>query len=125
MQCSANYGYWRFLPSGCFHPQEYFKDIVGVTRNIGDSPTEILFLANHVQAPYVRTKPIHHSQKTIEQRKEGTVFSITVIPNFELERELIGFGEGLTVLSPASFVRSIKRKVCLLYANYFPKGGWL
>ena len=102
-----------------FHPQDYFKDIIGVTRNTGDNPVEITFLANHVQAPYIKTKPIHHSQIIVEQRKDGTLFSITVIPNFELERELIGFGEGVTVLSPASFVRRIKRKVRMLYENYF------
>ncbi|MCH5717874.1 helix-turn-helix transcriptional regulator [Niabella hibiscisoli] len=83
-----------------FHPQDYFKDIVGVTRNIGDSPVEILFLANTVQAPYIQTKPIHPSQTIVEQTSAGTTFCITVIPNFELERELIGFGEGLTVLAP-------------------------
>ncbi|MFT3902700.1 MAG: hypothetical protein QM727_05980 [Niabella sp.] len=57
----------------------------------------------------------------MEQRKDGVVFSITVIPNFELERELIGFSEGLTILSPNSFVRRIKRKVRLLYEIYFSK----
>lgn len=106
-----------------FHPQDFFKDIIGVTRNIGDQPVDILFKANPIQAPYISTKPIHHSQKIIERCKDGVIFSITVIPNFELERELIGFGEGLTVLSPNSFVRRIKRKVRLLYENYFLNDG--
>ncbi|ULT38825.1 WYL domain-containing protein [Niabella defluvii] len=46
----------------------------------------------------------------MEQTKDGIIFSITVIPNFELERELIGFGEGLTVLTPRFFVQRIKKK---------------
>ncbi len=102
-----------------FHPQEYFKDIIGVTRNIGDNPIDITFLANAVQAPYIKTKPIHSSQTILEETKDGVIFSITVIPNFELERELIGFGEGLTVLTPLFFVQRIKKKVRMLYDNYF------
>ncbi|MEO9146294.1 MAG: WYL domain-containing protein [Ginsengibacter sp.] len=103
-----------------FDPYTYFNDIVGVTRNAADTPTHIEFLANHVQSPYIKTKPIHASQKIVEARKEGTIFSIDVVPNFELERELIGFGEGLKVISPIRFMRRIRRKVHLMNEIYFP-----
>ncbi|MHA4810433.1 helix-turn-helix transcriptional regulator [Flavitalea flava] len=101
-----------------FDPHTYFKDIVGVTRNTGDTPTLILFLADHSQAPYIRTKPIHTSQVVVEEKKEGVLFSIEVIPNFELERELMGFGEGLEIISPNNLVRRIRRKVKLMHEIY-------
>ncbi len=103
-----------------FNPHTYFNDIVGVTRNTADTPTHIEFLANYAQAPYIKTKPIHASQKIVEERREGTIFSIDVVPNFELERELIGFGESLKVISPTSFMRRIRRKVRLMNEIYFP-----
>ena len=103
-----------------FDPHTYFNDIVGVTRNAADTPTHIEFFADAIQAPYIKTKPVHASQQIVEERKEGIVFSIDVIPNFELERELIGFGEGLKILSPGNFVRRIRRKVRLMYEAYFP-----
>ena len=103
-----------------FDPYTYFNDIVGVTRNTADTPTHIEFLASQAQAPYIKTKPIHASQKIVEERKEGTIFSIDVVPNFELERELIGFGEGLKVIAPISFMRRIRRKVRLMNEIYFP-----
>ncbi len=102
-----------------FEPHLYFRDIVGITRNNAKSTTRIEFWANHEQAPYIRTKPIHPSQQLVEQSKGGCIFSIDVIPNFELERELIGFGEGLKVLSPAFMVKRIKRKVRLMFNAYF------
>ena len=101
-----------------FDASTYFKDIIGVTRNFADKPTLISFFANHLHAPYIKTKPLHHTQQIVEQTKDGVVFSIEVIPNFELERELLGFGEGLKVLSPNSLVRLLKRKTRLLYENY-------
>ncbi len=102
-----------------FDPHTYFNDIIGVTRNAADTPAHIEFLADQYQAPYIKTKPIHASQKIIEERKEGIVFSIDVIPNFELERELIGFGEGLKILSPPNFIRRIRRKIRLMHEIYF------
>jgi predicted DNA-binding transcriptional regulator YafY len=54
----------------------------------------------------------------VEEVKGGTHFSIEVIPNFEMERELIGFGEGIKILSPNNIVRQIKRKVRLMAALY-------
>jgi len=101
-----------------FDPQTYFSDIIGVTRNVADTPTCITFLADHYQAPYIKTKPVHPTQRIIEESKEGVTFCIDVIPNFELERELIGFGEGLKILSPNSLVRRISRKVKLMYETY-------
>ena len=107
-----------FEQNKLFESASYFQDIVGVTRNTGDKPVEVTFFANHVHAPYIRTKPIHFSQKVLEEKQGGVVFSIQIIPNFELERELMGFGEGLKVLSPNNLVRRIKKKVQLMQDLY-------
>ena len=108
-----------FKTNKSFDPHTYFKNIVGVTRNAADAHTRITFSATHYHAPYIKTKPIHASQQIVEQTKDGVIFSIDVIPNFELEKELIGFGDGLKILSPNNFVRQIKRKVRLMHENYF------
>lgn len=105
-----------------FTPHTYFRDIVGVTRNAAETPTHIIFKANSLHAPYIKTKPIHHSQQVVEEAGGYTTFSIDVVPNFELERELIGFGEGLMVLSPNSFVRNIRKRVKRMHGLYFEEG---
>ncbi len=101
-----------------FDPHTYFTHIVGVTRNAAEKPTSILFWASQLHAPYIKTKPIHPSQKIVEELKGGTHFSIEVIPNFELERELLGFGDGIKIISPNNLRRQIKRKARLMYENY-------
>lgn len=88
---------------------QYFKDVVGVSVNEGDTPIEVTFMIDHANAPYVITKPIHHSQKIIEKVDEGIVFSIYVQLNFELERELLGFGDKIKVLSPKRLQTRIKQ----------------
>jgi predicted DNA-binding transcriptional regulator YafY len=101
-----------------FEPHTYFAHIIGVTRNAAEKPTTILFWASAYHAPYIKTKPIHASQKIVEEVKGGTHFSIELIPNFELERELIGFGDGIKILSPNNIVRQMKRKIRLMQALY-------
>ena len=107
-----------FTINKTFNPQTYFNKIIGVTRNTAETPTRIVFWANSIHAPYIKTKPIHASQKLLEDVKGGAHFSIDVIPNFEMERELIGFGEGIKILSPNNIVRQIKRKIKLMKGMY-------
>jgi predicted DNA-binding transcriptional regulator YafY len=99
----------KFVQDKKFDPYTYFKDIIGVTRNAAEKPTHIEFFANRVHAPYILTKPLHNSQQVVEQQSNGTIFSIDVIPNFELERVLLGFGDGLRVISPNSLVKAMRR----------------
>ena len=107
-----------FIEHKRFDPHTYFNHIIGVTRNAAEQPTTIVFWASPVHAPYIKTKPIHASQKIVEEGKGGIHFSIEVIPNFELERELIGFGEGIKILSPNNIIRQVKRKIRLMHALY-------
>jgi len=86
--------------------EDYFYDLVGVTRPEGVEPQEIVLKFTPSIAPYVITKPIHPSQK---QRNDpsGLEVRITVIPNFELERMVISFGEDVQVISPQVFKESV------------------
>lgn len=108
----------KFVAPKNFDSSTYFTDIVGVTKNLGNRPVKVRFKASRQQAPYIITKPIHPSQQMEEKLSDGVVFSITVIPNFELERELLGFGNGLKVLSPESLVKRLKNIVMSMQQLY-------
>ena len=71
---------------------------------------KVVFRASPKEAPYIRTKPLHRSQMVIEEDLDGyTTFQLEVIVNPELERDLLSYGCGITVLSPQSLAESIKR----------------
>jgi len=103
-----------------FDPHTHFSSIVGVTRNIGERPVNVEFWANSEQAPYIRTKPIHASQQLLEETTAGMRFRITVVLNFELERELLGYGEGVEVLSPARLIRRLRTRIQKM-AELYPR----
>lgn len=82
--------------------EEYFFDLVGVTRPENVGLQEIILKFSPDVSPYVITKPIHPSQK-YKNDPTGLEVKIKVIPNFELERLVLSFGEQVKVISPRDF----------------------
>ncbi len=90
---------------------DYFQDVVGVSVNPNEAPEEIELYIDHQNAPYVLTKPLHHSQKLLENTANGIIIQLSVQLNFELEREILGFGDCIKVLKPEKLKRRIQQKV--------------
>ena len=89
----------------------YYSDVIGVTKNLGQRDVNVVFSMDHKTAPYVITKPLHTSQKVLKEDADEVIFSIKVIPNFELERELLGFGARIKVLSPKNLRKRIAEQL--------------
>ncbi len=89
----------------------YFKNVIGVTVNEGNKPERVTLFVARSNAPYVITKPLHPSQQVLETTNHGIVITIDVQLNFELEREILGFGPNMKVLSPDHFKRRIKNNL--------------
>jgi predicted DNA-binding transcriptional regulator YafY len=96
----------------------FFDDLIGVSKNIGMRPQKIVFFADRKMAPYILTKPLHGSQEIEEENEDGITFSIKVIWNFELERELLGFGESIEVLQPQRLRLLIKKRLEKAFNQY-------
>lgn len=109
----------RYIKDKSFHPLQYFSEMIGVTRMMDDQPVHIVFRVSASQVPYVITKPLHQSQSEISHDDDGSaIFSIDVIPNFELERDILGFGEGITIISPESLATKLCERVRRMLDNY-------
>ncbi|NNE26013.1 MAG: WYL domain-containing protein [Saprospiraceae bacterium] len=101
-----------------FDPEIYFNDIIGVTLDPTKNISRVQFEVKGNTVSYIRTKPIHKTQKEIESIGKNAVFEIEVIPNFELESELLSFGEAIRVLKPKSLARSIQKRIDKMLRNY-------
>ena len=108
-----------FIEDPHFDPKTYFKDVIGVTRDPNAKPVKVRFLVNPATVPYIETKPLHSSQMVVERREDDSViFQIEVIPNYELERDLLMYGEGLKVLSPSILVKRISQRLSIASHQY-------
>jgi predicted DNA-binding transcriptional regulator YafY len=91
----------KYRPSVIASIDEYFKDVIGVSVSLNVRPDVVQLWVDGANAPYVETKPLHHSQEVLEKYEDGSVLlSIKVQLNFELEREILGFGASMKVISP-------------------------
>jgi len=92
----------HYISSEIDWEKEYFYDFVGVTK-IEDEKIEIKIELDQEQVPYIRTKPIHGSQKGPKLINDRWIISIQVIPNYELMKMLLSFGDSIKIISPESF----------------------
>lgn len=95
-----------------FDGDEYFKNTIGVTVLNDDNLADVHLKFDPSNAPYVRTKPFHHSQEILEELENGSiVIKVRVHLNFEFERLILGFGDTIQVLQPPILQRRIKAKL--------------
>lgn len=90
----------KYLKNTMIDIETYFDDVIGVTKMPGQQVINVIMKVDNTNAPYIITKPLHGSQKVLKEATDGIIFSIDVVWNFELERELLGFGESLKILAP-------------------------
>ncbi|MCO6497696.1 MAG: WYL domain-containing protein [Chitinophagaceae bacterium] len=90
--------------------KDYFYDLVGVTFPEGTELQEIVLKFSPEVAPYVITKPIHPTQKH-KNDTSGLEVKIKVIPNKELERLILSYGEQVKVISPDSLKERIAQRI--------------
>lgn len=92
-----------------FDPEAYYKNVIGVTVNTGLKPKAIQLWIDAINAPYVITKPLHSSQRLLNTNNDGSiVINLFLIENYELERVLLGFGDGIEILKPERLRNRIK-----------------
>jgi predicted DNA-binding transcriptional regulator YafY len=105
--------------------KNHYKDAIGVTINIGQKPINVVFSVPRHHAPYVITKPFHSSQKILKESKTEIIFSMKVVHNFELEKELLSMGETLVVYAPSHLRRSLKKRLSNALKRYEEPISWL
>lgn len=90
-----------YRPSQILSIDDYLRDIVGVTVSLNGRADHVRLWVDASNSPYVITKPLHQSQQVLEQNEDGSiVIGLKVQLNFELEREILGFGGSMVVRSP-------------------------
>ena len=97
---------------------EYFEDVIGVTV-MDDKPVEkILIKVSKDLFPYIKTKPLHGSQKIKEITDEYALIEYEVQSNYELERLLFSYADKLEVIEPKHLIDTLKEKAENLLKKY-------
>lgn len=90
----------EFIHNTEYDFNEYFDDMIGVTKPDGAVIEKVVLWVSTQRWPYVETKPLHGSQKVISKDADGVLIQIEVYINRELEQLILSFGKDLKVLEP-------------------------
>ena len=100
-----------------FSPQGYFAEYFGVLTD--ETPmAHIVLRAYGKMANYLRTLPLHQSQREIAGTDGYTDFSLDVRPTADFIGELLSYDVGLEVLEPADLRQRISRLISEMQSLY-------
>ena len=107
-----------YIPNTEIDFEHYFDDIIGVSIP-RENPEKFTIVAkvDKERFPYVTSKPIHQSQQIINE-EEG-IISLEVIPNRELDQQILSFGMDIEVISPQWYREHIAEFIKNSYNKYF------
>lgn len=78
----------------------YFSRMIGIIDEGGDRETIVLSFTPF-QANYIRTLPLHWSQKEILTNEKEIQFEYFLLPNHELMQKILSYGPEVKVIKPA------------------------
>ena len=95
------------------YPQEcnaecFFKDCYGVIYGTNDVAQRIVLRAYPPYINYIRTLPLHSSQKELESTDEYADFAYFLRPTFDFKQELLSQADEVEVLEPLSLREEMK-----------------
>nr|WP_294897183.1 WYL domain-containing protein [uncultured Pedobacter sp.] len=87
---------------------EYFEDIIGVTVPENTKLSRIVIKVKKDLWPYIKTKPIHGSQKVLEIQESCSILELNLFINYEFISLLLSHGDRVQVLEPNILIDKIK-----------------
>lgn len=108
----------HFIYPKDFEPAEYFRDVFGIVAGTGGK-VENIVIRTYAELPgYLRSLPMHHSQREISSSEEYTDFSLRLKPSFDFIQELLLHREQLEVLSPKTLRDEIAEIISKMNKHY-------
>ena len=104
-----------------FSVESYFADAFGIIVEPEEYQVERIRLkvsdVNH-RRQYLRSLPLHHSQREVERHSDYSVFEIRVAPTYDFIQQILAMGSEAEVLSPDYVRAEIKRRIKEMAALY-------
>ncbi|MGI8892774.1 MAG: helix-turn-helix transcriptional regulator [Bacteroidia bacterium] len=100
-----------------FKPAIYFSHTIGIT--VGDlDPREVVLSFTPLQGKYIKTQPLHSSQKVLIDDDKEFRIKLDVLINYELLMLILSYGKEVKVIKPESLRTEIKQLLEQTLKNY-------
>jgi predicted DNA-binding transcriptional regulator YafY len=101
----------KFIFPADFNPIDYFKYCFGVIKSEDSEPVDIILSFEPFQGNYIKSYPLHESQKVIVDNETELRISLKLFETHDLIMELLSYGSDLRIILPESLVNIISEKI--------------
>ncbi len=92
-----------------FDVNEMFKYSFGIISGVDFEPEEVILSFCKPQAEYIRSLPLHQSQKVIKETKKEILFRMKLYITEDFVQEIVSHGPRVKVIQPDSLIQKVKR----------------
>ena len=103
-----------------FDAETYFHDYFGVIPDQGVKAERIVLRAYSPMDNYLRTLPLHHSQKEIVTEKHCAIFEYRLAPTHDFIQAILKEGHELEVIEPKSLRKKLHDELLDTIKHYNP-----
>lgn len=101
-----------------FDPETLFEGCIGVMVDEEFDIETVRLKVSANQSNYIRSLPMHSSQKETERNDDYSIFTLEVRPTYDFQQEILRNGSDMEVLSPESLRYEIAEKIENMSNNY-------
>jgi predicted DNA-binding transcriptional regulator YafY len=99
----------KYISDASFSPDEFFRYSFGITQVHDAKPERVVLEFDPVEAPYIISQPLHHSQKCLSEEDSDTYrVELNVYLTAELKMAILSFGKDVKVLEPKSLRKELE-----------------
>lgn len=99
-----------FEPKKDLNLKERFRDVVGLTYSVSEIQKVVISVKSS-QVPYLKSLPLHISQKFIKETKDEALVEFHLKPNYEFMQRIFMHMDTFRVVEPEWLVNDVKEKI--------------
>jgi proteasome accessory factor B len=101
-----------------YNPETAFKESFGIINGENSHPQKIILSFTKEQGKYVKSLPLHHSQKEMVNTPDEYRIQLYMRVTYDFEMELLSLGKNVKVIEPENLKNSLKQKLQEALALY-------
>lgn len=108
----------KFVLPKDFSASDHFYSYYGIVTGRDLRAERIVIRAYGDHIPYVKSLPLHHSQRLLQENGRYADFALYLIPTYDFTMKLLHAGALIEVLSPQSLRTTMKERISEMYNLY-------
>jgi proteasome accessory factor B len=108
----------KFILPENFNPEETFRYSFGIINGDNKKPQKIILSFSFEQGKYIKSLPLHHSQKELINNEEEYRIELLLHPTYDFVMELMSIGAEVKILEPVNLKREMIKKLKATLKQY-------